>query len=81
MPFGHEDADRSVIRIDYLAVADLVLDPAECMSADGIAAYAPFRRQFGELGFRNQIAGGGFRSRERDTRGLADQAASPVAPY
>lgn len=32
--FGHEDANRPVIRVDYLAVADLVLHPAEGMGAE-----------------------------------------------
>lgn len=36
--FGHEDADRSVIRVDYLAVADLVLHPADGMGAEGAVA-------------------------------------------
>ena len=80
MLFGHEDADRSVIRVDYLAVADLVLHPAEGMDAEGVAADAPFRRRLGELGLGDQVAGGGIRSRERDAGGLADQAASAVAP-
>jgi hypothetical protein len=70
--FGHEDADRSVIRVDYLAVADLVLYPAEGMDAEGVAADAPFRRRLGELGLGDQVAGGGIRSRERDACGLAD---------
>ena len=78
--FGHEDADRSVIRVDDLAVADLVLHPAEGMDAEGVAADAPFRRRLGELGLGDQVAGGGIRSRERDAGGLADQAASAVAP-
>ena len=78
--FGHEDADRSVIRVDDLAVADLVLHPAEGMDAEGVAADAPFRRRLGQLGLGDQVAGGGIRSRERDAGGLADQTASAVAP-
>jgi len=77
--FGHEDDDRSVICVDYLAVADLVLYPAEGMGAEGVAADAPFRRSLGELGLGDQVAGGRIRSRERDAGGLADQAASAVA--
>ena len=40
--FGHHDAHRSAIRVDYLAVADLVLLPAEGMDTKGSAVDAPF---------------------------------------
>ena len=39
--FGHHDPYRPAIRVDDLAVADLVLHPAEGMHAAGVAAYAP----------------------------------------
>ena len=60
MLFGHQDADRSVIRVDDLAVADLVLHRGEGMGAQGVAADAPFRRRLGEFGHGDQVARGGI---------------------
>ena len=77
--FGHQDAHRSPIRVDDLAVDDLVLHPAEGMDAEGIAVDAPFRR-LGHLDLGDQVAGRRIRSRELDAGGLADQTASAVAP-
>ena len=67
--FGHQDADPPSI-----------LQPAEGMDAEGVAADAPFRRLFGQLGLGDQIAGRRIRSGKLDAGGLADQTASAVAP-
>ena len=80
LPLGHQNPHRSPIRVDHLAVANLVFHPAQGMNAEGVAADAPFRRRLGQLGLGDQVAGGRIRSRERDAGGLADQAASAVAP-
>src|SRR4029450_1638098 len=46
--FGHHDPYRAPVQVDHLAVADLVLHPAEAVDAAGVAVDAPFRlpRQF-----------------------------------
>ena len=56
VPFGHHDPYRSAIGVDDLAVADLVLHPAEAMDADGVVAGTPFRI-FGQLDLGDQGAG------------------------
>jgi hypothetical protein len=78
--FSHQDADRSVIRVDDLAIADFVIHRGEGMDAEGVAADAQCRRRLGELDLGDQVAGGGIRSRERDAGGFAKQAASAIAP-
>ena len=54
--FGHHDPYRPAIHVDHLAVADLVLQPAEGMDAEGVAADAPFRL-LGHLDLGDQGAG------------------------
>jgi hypothetical protein len=78
LPFGHHHPCRSAIQIDHLAIADLVFQLAEAMDANGIAVDAPCRL-LGHLDFGDQVADARIPSREFDTGGLADQAASAVA--
>ena len=52
---------------DHLAVADLVLHPAEGMDAEGVAADAPFRL-LGHLGLGDQVAGRRIPARESRCR-------------
>ena len=77
--FGHHDPHRPAIRVDDLAVADLVLHPADGMDAEGVVADAQFRLlghlDLGDQGARRRIPAG-----ELDAGCLADQAASSVAP-
>ena len=77
--FGHHDPYRPAIRVDDLAVADLVLHPAEAMDAEGVVADAPFRL-LGQLDLGDQAARRRIPPRELDAGCLADQAASSVAP-
>ena len=67
--FGHQDADPPPI-----------LQPAEGMDSDGVAADAPFRRLLAQLGLGDQVAGGRIPARELDAGGFADQTASAIAP-
>ena len=67
--FGHQDADPPPI-----------LQSAEGMDAEGVAADAPFRRLLGDLDLGDQVAGCRIRSRELDAGGFADQTASSIAP-
>lgn len=60
--FGHQDADWSVIRVDYLTVSDLVLYRGEGTDAEGVVADAPFWRPLREFGLGDEIAGGGIRT-------------------
>ena len=76
---GHHDPDRSPILVDHLAVADLVLHPAEGMDAAGVAADAPLRL-LGHLDLGDQAARRRIPPGELDAGCLADQAASSVAP-
>ena len=77
--FGHHDPDRPLSRVDHLAVADLVILPAEGMDAAGVVTDAEFRLlghlDLGDHGARRRIP-----PRELDAGCLADQAASSVAP-
>ena len=77
--FGHHDPHRPLILVDHLAVADLVLHPAEGMDAEGVAADAQFRL-LGHLDLGDQAARRRIPPGELDAGCLADQAASSVAP-
>ena len=77
--FGHHDQHPPRVHVDHLAVADLVLHPAEGMDAKSIAVDAPFRL-LGHLDLRDQITGCRIRSRELDASGFADKTAPAVAP-
>ena len=76
--FGHHDPHRPAFRVDHLAVADLVLHPAEGMDADGVVADAPLRL-LGHLDLGDQVARRRIPPGELDAGCLADQAASSVA--
>ena len=76
---GHHDPYRPPIRVDHLAVADLVLHPAEGMDAEGVVADAQFRL-LGHLDLGDQAARRRIPPGELDAGCLADQAASSVAP-
>ena len=67
------------VRVDHLAVADLVLHPAEGVDAEGVAADAQFRL-LGHLDLGDQAARRRIPAGELDAGGLADHAASSVAP-
>ena len=77
--FGHHDPYRPAIRVDHLAVADLVLHPAEGMHAEGVLADAPFRL-LGQLDLGDQAARRRIPPRELDAGCFTDQTASSVAP-
>ena len=76
---GHHDAHRTLIGVDDLAVADLVLHPAEAMDAEGVVSGAPFRG-LGQLDLGDQVAGRRLPPGELDAGCSADQAAASVAP-
>ena len=76
---GQHDPDRSPLLVDHLAVADLVLDLAEGMRARGSAADAQIGL-LGHLDLGDQAARRRIPPGELDAGGLADQAASAVAP-
>ena len=77
--FGHHDPYRPPILVDHLAVADLVLHPAEGMDAEGVAADAPFRL-LGHLDLGDQAARRRIPPGELDAGCFTDQTASSVAP-
>jgi hypothetical protein len=74
---GHHDADRTVICVDDLAVADLVLDPTEGVDTDVVGVDAELRL-LGHLDLGDQVARRRFPPGELDARRPANQAASPV---
>jgi len=75
--FGHHDPYRSPIHEDHLAVADLVLHPAEGMDAAAVPADAQLRL-LGHLGLGDQGAGRRIPPGELDAGCLADQTASSI---
>ena len=77
--FGHHDPHRPAFLVDHLAVADLVLQPAERMGALVIAVNAPFRL-LGQLDLSDQAAGRRIPPGELDAGCFADQTAPSVAP-
>ena len=77
--FGHHDPHRPRVRVDHLAVADLVLHSAEAVDALLIAADAQLRL-LGHLDLGDQVASGRVPSGELDAGCLTDDAASSVAP-
>jgi hypothetical protein len=77
--FGHRDPHRAPVRVDHLAVADLVLQPTEGVHAEGVAAAARFRF-LGHLDLRDQAARRRIPARELDARCFPDDAAPSVAP-
>ena len=79
VPFGHHDPYRPPIHVDHLAVADLVLQPAEGMDAEGVPADAQFRL-LGHLDLGDQGAGRRIPPGELDAGCFTDQTASSVAP-
>jgi hypothetical protein len=76
--FGHHDPRRPPIHVDHLAVADLVLHPAEGMDAEGVVAGAPLRL-LGHLDLGNQVTDRRIPPGELDAGRFADQTASSVA--
>ncbi len=79
-PLGHHDPYRPAIRVDHLAVADLVVRPAEGMRAEGVVADAQFRL-LGHLDLGDQAAGRRVPAGELDAGCLADKTAPSVAPH
>ena len=77
--FGQHDPYRPAVRVDNLAVADLVLHPADAMGAERVLADAQFRL-LGHLDLGDQVARRRIPPGELDAGCLADQAASSVAP-
>jgi hypothetical protein len=77
--FGHHDAYRTLVLVDDFAVADLVLQLAEGVDAEGIAVDAQFRL-LGHLDLGDQAARRRIPSGELDAGYLPDQAASSVTP-
>src|SRR4029453_5911261 len=77
--FGHHDPYRPPILVDHLAVADLVLQPAEGMDAEGVVADVQLRL-LGPLDLGDKGAGGRIPAGELDAGCFPDQTASSVAP-
>jgi hypothetical protein len=75
---GHQDPYGSLVRVDHLAVADLVVHPAKGMHAKIIVADAKFRL-LRYLGLGDQVAPGRIPSGKLDAGCLADDAAPSVA--
>ena len=71
--FGHHDPNRPAVCVDHLAVADLVLRPAEGMHAAGVVADAQFRL-LGQLDLGDQGAGRRIPAGELDSGCLADRS-------
>ena len=79
MLFRHHDADRPFVGKDDLAVANLVLLPAEGMDAVCRAVNAQ-RRLLRHFDLGENAAGRRIPAIKRDARRLADQAAASIAP-
>ena len=79
LPLGHDDPKRPLVLVDHLAVADLVLQPADAMHARVITASAQLRL-LGHLDLGDQIAPRRIPSGELDAGCSTDDAASSVAP-
>jgi hypothetical protein len=77
--FGHHDSHGAAVRVDHLAVADLVLHPTEGMDAALVAA-DPQLRLLGHLDLGDQAARRRIPPRELDARCFPDDATSSVAP-
>ena len=77
--FGQHDPYRPALREDDLAVADLVLHPAEAMAAEGVVADAQFRL-LRHLDLGDQGAGRRIPAGELDAGCFTDQTASSIAP-
>ena len=79
LALGHDDPHGSPVRVDDLAVADLVLQPAQAVDARRVAADAQLRL-LGHLDLGDQVAGRRIPPGKVDAGRLADDAASAVAP-
>src|SRR5205823_14330444 len=79
VPFGHHDPYGAHILEDHLAVAHLVLQPAEGMGAERVVADAQFRHR-GHLDLGDQAAGRRTPTGEVDAGRLPDHTATSVAP-
>ena len=77
--FGQHDADRPLVRVDDLAVPDLVLDPTDGIDAKGRPADAQFWRP-GHLGLREEAARRGIPAGEVDAGRFTDETATAIAP-
>ncbi len=77
--FGHHDRHRAFIGVDHLAVADLVLHPAERVLPEGVAVETQLRL-LGYLHLGDQAARRRVGATELNTGTLADQAAPAIAP-
>ena len=76
--FGHHDPHRPPILVDHLAVADLVLQPADAVDARLVAADAQLRL-LGHLDLGDQVASRRIPPGELDAGCFTDQAAPSVA--
>ncbi|MCW2971459.1 MAG: hypothetical protein JWO23_2586 [Solirubrobacterales bacterium] len=76
---GHHDPHRPPIDVDHLAVADLILQPADGVDAESVVADAQ-GRLLGHLDLGDQVALGRIPSRELDAGCFTDEAASSIAP-
>ncbi len=74
---GHHDPHRPFVGVDHLAVADLVVHPAQGMDADSIETCAPFRF-LAQPHLGDQVAARRVPALERDAGRPADHTASPV---
>ena len=76
---GQREPQRPSIAVEHLAVADLVLQPADPVYSEGVVADAQLRL-LGHLGLGDQVALGRIPAGELDARCLADDASPSVAP-
>ncbi len=78
VPLGQGDAYRPPIHVDHLAVADLVLEPADAVDAEGVVPDAQFRL-LAHLDLGDQVAPRRIPPRELDAGCAPDHAAPSVA--
>jgi hypothetical protein len=79
LALGHRDPHRPSIRVDHLAVADLVLQPADAVDAEGVAPDAQLRL-LGHLDLGDQVAPRRIPPGELDAGCFTDEAAPSVTP-
>ncbi len=80
LPLGEGQAHGTALRVDDLAVADLVVEAPDAVNAERIVAHAELGL-LAHLGLRDQVAARRLPARELDSRRRTDQAAPSVATH